>query len=113
MALIFTKCHFKMVLNSMILSMKEMKEKIKTTIDRFGREVIPKKVRDDLGLAPKVELEIEEESNGIVLHPILEDSFIVNKKGVLVVRAKATEPIEHFLDKDRRNRIKHIMKDME
>jgi len=77
-----------------------MKEKFKTTIDRFGRVVIPKKVRDDLGLAPKVELEVEEVSNGIVLHPI-------------VVRARATEPIEYFLEKDRRNRIKHIMKDME
>jgi bifunctional DNA-binding transcriptional regulator/antitoxin component of YhaV-PrlF toxin-antitoxin module len=36
----------------MILNMKEMKEKFKTTIDRFGRVVIPKKVRDDLGLYP-------------------------------------------------------------
>ena len=82
------------------------------TIDQFGQEVIPKKVRDDLGLAPKVELEIEEGSNKIVLHPILEDSFIISKKGILVVRSKATEPIEYFLEKDRRNRIKHIMKDM-
>jgi len=75
--------------------------------------VIPKKIRDDLGLTPKVELEIKEGSNGIVLHPKLEDSFIINKKGVLVVRAKATEPIEYFLKKDRRNRIMHILKDME
>jgi len=96
----------------MILSMKEMKEKFKTTIDRFGRVVIPKKIRDDLGLTPKVELEIKEGSNGIVFHPKLEDSFIINKKGVLVVRTKATEPIEYFLEKDRRNRIKHIIKDM-
>ena len=29
------------------------------TIDRFGQVVIPKKGRDDLGLAPKVELEVE------------------------------------------------------
>jgi len=101
-----------MALKSMILSMKEMKEKFKTTIDRFGRVVVPKKVRDDLGLAPKVELEVEKGSNGIVLHPILEDSFIISKKGVLVVRTKATEPIEYFLEKDRRNRIKHIIKDM-
>jgi AbrB family looped-hinge helix DNA binding protein len=92
----------------MILSMKEMEEKFKTTIDRYGRVVIPKKVRDNLGLTPKVELEVEEGSNKIVLHPKLEDSFIINKKGVLVVRAKATEPIEYFLEKDRRNRIKKI-----
>jgi AbrB family looped-hinge helix DNA binding protein len=101
-----------MALISMILGVKEMKEKFKTTIDRFGRVVIPKKVRDDLGLAPNVELEVEEGSNGIVLHPKIEGSFIINKKGVLVVRAKATEPIEYFLEKDRRNRIKHILKDM-
>jgi AbrB family looped-hinge helix DNA binding protein len=102
-----------MALNSMILCMKEMKEKFKTTIDRFGRVVVPKKVRDDFGLAPKVELEVEEGSNGIVLHPKREDSFIISKKGVLVVRAKAKEPNEYFLEKDRRNHIKHIMKDME
>jgi AbrB family looped-hinge helix DNA binding protein len=102
-----------MAYKSMILSVKEMKEKFKTTIDRFRRVVIPKKVRDDLGLAPKVELEVEEGLNEIVLHPKFEDSFIISKKGVLVVRAKAKEPIDYFLEKDRRNHIKHIMKDME
>ena len=102
-----------MAFKSIILSIKEMKDKFKTTIDRFGRVVVPKKVRDDLGLTPNVALEVEEGSNEIVLHPKLEDSFVISKKGVLVVRAKATESIEYFLEKDRRNRIKHIMKDME
>ena len=113
MALTFAKCRFKMAIISMILSMKEMKEKFKTTIDRFGRVVIPKKIRDDFGLAPKVELEVEEGQNEIVIHPKLDDSFVIRKKGVLVVRAKATEPIEYFLKKDRQDHIKHILKDME
>jgi AbrB family looped-hinge helix DNA binding protein len=112
MALTFAKCHYKLALISMILSMKKMKEKFITTIDRFGRVVIPKKVRDDFGLTPNVELEVEGGSNGIVIHPKREDPFVISKNGVLVVRAKATEPIEYFLEKDRRNRIKHIMKDI-
>lgn len=89
-----------------------MKKKYKTTIDKFGRIVIPKEIRNDFGLSKDVELYIEEETNGILLHPRLKGQFIVNKDGVLVIRAELTESIEGFLEKSRQSRIKYILKDM-
>ncbi len=89
-----------------------MKKKYKTTVDRFGRIVIPKEIRNNFGLSKDVELGIEEVTKGILLHPRLEKQFIVNKDGVLVVRAELTESIDGFLEKNRQSRIKYILKDV-
>lgn len=39
------------------------------TIDSAGRVVIPKRLRDDLGLAPNIELEIFEEDGRLIIEP--------------------------------------------
>ncbi len=57
-----------------------------------------------------MELDIVEDMESITIHPISEEPFIVNKGGVLVVRAKLTESVEDFVGKDRRHRVKHILK---
>ncbi len=87
-----------------------MNNRYKSTIDKFGRVVIPKRIRNNLGLYPNVELDIVEDMESITIHPISEEPFIVNKGGVLVVRAKLTESVEDFVGKDRRDRVKHILK---
>ncbi|MBL7060765.1 MAG: AbrB/MazE/SpoVT family DNA-binding domain-containing protein [Actinobacteria bacterium] len=87
-----------------------MNNRYKSTIDKFGRVVIPKRIRNNLGLYPNVELDIVEDMESITIHPISEEPFIVNKGGVLVVRAKLTESVEDFIGKDRRDRVKHILK---
>jgi len=87
-----------------------MNNRYKSTIDKFGRVVIPKRIRNNLGLYPNVELDIVEDMESITIHPISEEPLIVNKGGVLVVRAKLTESVEDFVGKDRRDRVKHILK---
>ena len=59
---------------------------METKLDKYGRIVIPKKDRDDLGLAPGDRLEIEEGQGEVVLKPANEEGRLVYKDGVLVFR---------------------------
>ena len=87
-----------------------MDNRHKSKIDKFGCVVIPKRIRNNLGLYPNVKLDIVEDMESITIHPISDEPFIVNKGGVLVVRAKLTESVEDFVGKDRRDRVKYILK---
>jgi AbrB family looped-hinge helix DNA binding protein len=40
-----------------------------TTVDRFGRVVIPKQTRDRFGLGPGASLSVREQEDGILLRP--------------------------------------------
>lgn len=57
---------------------------MKTTIDRAGRIVVPKALRDRLALAPGAEIEIEAVADGIFLRPATTGSALVLEDGVLV-----------------------------
>jgi AbrB family looped-hinge helix DNA binding protein len=87
--------------------------KFKTRIDRFGRIVIPKKIRNDFGLSVNSEVEIETTAdNNIIVHPKLVKPFVLDKDGVLVVCSEPTEPFENFLIKDRNDRIEKTLKEI-
>ena len=43
---------------------------METTVDRFGRVLIPKTLRKDIGLEPGVVLHIEKEDGKILLEPL-------------------------------------------
>lgn len=66
---------------------------METTLDRFGRVVIPKQVRDDLGLEPGAVLHLEEIGQEILLKPECEQPRLVVKDGVLVFSGAATGDI--------------------
>ena len=57
---------------------------METTLDKFGRIVIPKKIRDNLGLTPGITIKIETAGKEVVLKPLLEESPVEFKDGVLV-----------------------------
>jgi AbrB family looped-hinge helix DNA binding protein len=61
-----------------------------TTIDRFGRMVLPKAVRDGLGLEPGDRLEVSEDGDAVVLRPVRARDSLVLKAGVLLHSGKAT-----------------------
>ena len=64
---------------------------MRVAMDRAGRIVLPKRVRDGLGLEPGVELELHEEDGRIVLEPPAVPMRLVRRgKGVVVV---ATKPL--------------------
>lgn len=84
------------------------KTSYKTTLDKFGRVLIPKKMRLHLGLIPGCGLNIEEHNKEITIHPITEESILVNKDGVLVAKCAVLEPIKGFEKEVRHQRLKKL-----
>ena len=78
---------------------------MEATLDRFGRIVLPKRVRDDLGLHPGSVLKVEERERGILLSPADEGPALQVKDGVLVYSAEATGDLKGAVRAHREGRI--------
>ena len=61
-------------------------------IDQLGRVVIPKRLRDRLGLAPGTRLLVEERSDGLYLSPVHESGGLVERDGFLVATGEVDDP---------------------
>lgn len=79
---------------------------MKTTIDRFGRIVVPKEMRDHHGLEPGSEVEIEDRGETIVLRRLEDLPGLVEVDGVLVFRARATGNLEAAIGLHRDERLR-------
>ena len=77
---------------------------METTLDKFGRIVIPKKIREDFDLRPGSSIRIEEGEKEILLTPIEEEPTLIEKDGVLVFTGVPTEDIEGQVDTIRKQR---------
>lgn len=62
---------------------------MKTTLDRFGRVIVPKGIRDRLGLVPGAELTIDEHDNEVVLKLVEHAAPLTLENGVLVFTGTA------------------------
>jgi AbrB family looped-hinge helix DNA binding protein len=58
---------------------------MKTTIDGAGRVVIPKPIRDQMGLAPGDTIEIDFDGWSITIDRAPGDAHVVERGGVMVV----------------------------
>ncbi|MGC4962816.1 AbrB/MazE/SpoVT family DNA-binding domain-containing protein [Gordonia sp. DT218] len=63
---------------------------MKTTIDRSGRIVVPKELRDRVGLVPG-EVEITVAGSGLVLEPVATDELLAGDDGLLILPAGGAE----------------------
>ncbi len=77
-------------------------------LDKFGRIVIPKQVRDDLGLSPGSILKIEERDEEIVLKPVAETSPLVLKDGILVFTGEVEGEFDTAVRRDREERSRKL-----
>lgn len=80
-------------------------------IDSAGRIVVPKKVRERLGLRKDSELVLEESSEGITLKPVRQESALVrDKHGWLVFTGTPVGHIDwdRLVEDDREARIREI-----
>ena len=86
-------------------------EILKIQIDKFGRVVLPKSIRDRLGLAPGTEFEVEEQDEAILLKPTIPRAELVEKNGWLVAKSGASvgpNIIEETLESVRRQRDRQV-----
>lgn len=81
---------------------------METTLDKFGRIVIPKRVREHYGLRPGTVLEIESRNDDIVLHPRRPEPDLVVEDGVLVFTGRAEGDLEQAVAQQREERIAQL-----
>ena len=79
-------------------------------IDRAGRIVLPKAVRDRLQLRPGVDLELHESREGILLRPVGQAASMVQRDGMWVHLGKAPRGFDwnHIVEDTRNERIKDV-----
>ena len=81
---------------------------MKSTIDAAGRLVIPKRIRDRLGLRGNEQVEITERDGRIEIEPVLTEVELVREGSILVARPDRALPpltdeiVRDTLDRTRR-----------
>jgi AbrB family looped-hinge helix DNA binding protein len=78
------------------------------TVDRFGRVVIPKEVREDLGLQPGSVLRVEEREDEILLTPLRDGPPTRIKGGVLVFSGEPAGDLLEAVKRHRDERAKRV-----
>jgi len=81
---------------------------METTLDRFGRIIIPKDVRNDMGLEAGAVLQIEKKGEKILLQPVHGEPKITEKKGILVFTGTAVGDVGTALREYRKPRLKKL-----
>lgn len=82
-----------------------------TTLDKFGRVIIPKKFREHLGISSDTPLNISEDGKRIVIEPIQKKEPFVNKDGILVFTGKLDKKKNDVIKNDRNQRMKKLLTD--
>jgi AbrB family looped-hinge helix DNA binding protein len=81
---------------------------MRTTVDRFGRVVVPKSMRDRLGLRAGSAIEIEEVDGQLSLRAADDVSPLTVKEGVLVFTGEAVGDLEAAVASDRQARASRL-----
>lgn len=77
---------------------------METSIDKFGRVLIPKDLRDDLGLTEGTTLSVEVSENQVILTPTSAGSPLVRKGHVLVFAGRPERQLRDAVKQDRKRR---------
>jgi len=83
---------------------------METTLDKFGRIVIPKEIRDDFNLKPGSQIRIEESEQAIILKPVSGEPNLRWKDRVLVFSGTPMGDLDKVLEKHREDRSKNLWK---
>lgn len=81
---------------------------METTLDRFGRVLIPKKLRERLGLEPNDALELQFEDGKLTLLPRRTPPPLRRKGLVMVVESQATGDLGQTLTRLREERLDEL-----
>ncbi|MGA9042739.1 MAG: AbrB/MazE/SpoVT family DNA-binding domain-containing protein [Terriglobales bacterium] len=81
-------------------------------IDRAGRIVVPKPIRQRLGLQPNTEIEIVEQADGVLLRPLQQQPSMIKENGLWVHLGQIdpTYNVNRLIDDVREERIRDLLK---
>ncbi len=82
-----------------------------TTLDRYGRLIIPKKLREHLGITKDTNLNIHEEGKRIIIEPVQSKDVLVVKEGILVYTGNISGEADKLLKTDRKNQDQKLNKE--
>jgi AbrB family looped-hinge helix DNA binding protein len=80
-----------------------------TTLDRFGRVVIPKRVREALGLRAGDSLQVEPSGDAVVLKPLRAGSCLAYQGRVLVYTGEIVGEDTDIVRRHREERMRKLM----
>jgi AbrB family looped-hinge helix DNA binding protein len=81
----------------------------KLTLDKAGRVVLPKPLRDRLQLAPGDTLHLESEGERITLRPVRQNVMLKKELGVWVYQGEpADTSIVDLIDRERENHLRTV-----
>jgi AbrB family looped-hinge helix DNA binding protein len=83
---------------------------MRVSIDKAGRIVVPKAIRERYGLHSGVDLELEETGRGIMLNPVESEPTLVRQDGILVYTGKIAPGVDHtrLVEYDREDRMRKL-----
>ncbi len=79
------------------------------TVDKAGRILIPKTLRQELRIGPGSVIQIESEGEQITLRPVRRKALLKKERGVWVYQGEATDvSIPNRIDRERRKRLREL-----
>lgn len=86
---------------------------ISVQIDKAGRLVVPRKLREAIGISEKSQLEMEQEGNTLILREKTSGVRAVKEKGIWVFDSGGgvitTEMVNQAIEQGRRERLRTIL----
>ena len=83
---------------------------MQTSIDKFGRIVIPKRFREDLGLAAGQAVELEREADRIVVRAANTEPVLAMEADLLVYTGRVDGDIWEAIQADREKRMNDVVR---
>jgi AbrB family looped-hinge helix DNA binding protein len=82
----------------------------KISIDKAGRVVLPKSVREKMRVEPGDDLLVEAEGDRITLRPIRQEALLKKEYGIWVYQGEPTDAsIPDLIDAEREKRIRELL----
>jgi len=91
----------------LVFSEGERINAMQLTVDKFGRILLPKALRDDTGLRPGCMLEAQNQ-NGVIQLQLTEEAPLIAKEGVLVYSGVSQGNLEDAVRREREGRNRRV-----
>ncbi len=87
-----------------------MAQAIEVTIDNHGGIMLPRELKNRLGLLPGMTMVVEQDdAEGVCLRVQAESPQLVDKQGIIVIRAESSEDLTNVISSTRDQRLSELL----